>query len=507
MASVSAYSIEPSQSLAGSTAAESSVETPVELHDDAAHEYSEYVKSQKNVIKVQKWQTIEQLHEIVQLKHHWRNTILIVLMLIGGIGIIILSDFLSLSAQYPKVFCWFRRIGTPLERNDKFMCHGKSAHFIRYPDPYLMGLSMAYPAMSSMLNSFCIIPYTDPRKSHFLMMVIQEFADILTPPMLLASDEMQLQGPNGENLVDTWLPASVIYDCVVQSKLGQSTCTSIGLDNTQTHVCNLIKCAMKKRWNKSCKQGNPFYNCFFVNSKSEDSFGDFMSVRSVSDYVQAVCSDGGDASSAQGFTQSTHLYTLYTYGFAALADRLDSNPYDFLNYMFTPIKATTFPPRFVPDCANEGLYAGLQAGVGIGMGAAGASTAMASAQTGLAGAIFAGGFLAAGTIAGAVTGTMQASAVTKNCKENLPEPTKPLHIDTCCAPNPCKVCSVDPSMKDTWDAVAKKECNATKLESSWSLRKDCTKDIHAYKEEKDACLTNFEPVTSTCDASEGDACP
>ena len=34
--------------------------------------------------------------------------------------------------------------------------------FIRYPDPYLMSLSMAYPAMSNFLNTLCIIPYTDP---------------------------------------------------------------------------------------------------------------------------------------------------------------------------------------------------------------------------------------------------------------------------------------------------------------------------------------------------------
>ena len=38
------------------------------------------------------------------------------------------------------------------------------------------------------------------------MTVIHEYADILTPPMLLASNKYQLYGPNLENLIDDWLP-------------------------------------------------------------------------------------------------------------------------------------------------------------------------------------------------------------------------------------------------------------------------------------------------------------
>ena len=62
-------------------------------------------------------------------------------------------------------------------------------------------------------------------------------------------------------------------------------------------ICNRIQCALRDHWKGSCQQGNPFYNCFFVESGTDDSFNEFMTVPSVYDYVLAIAADGGDTSS------------------------------------------------------------------------------------------------------------------------------------------------------------------------------------------------------------------
>ena len=91
--------------------------------------------------------------------------------------------------------------------------------------------------------------------------------------------------------------------------------------------------------------------------------------------------------------------------------------------MFTPRTATLLPPRFVPDCENQGLYAGIEAGIGMGMGIAGTGTAFTGsleANMGWQGAAIGGGLLAIGAIVGGSTGAAQAAATKKTCCETDP---------------------------------------------------------------------------------------
>lgn len=411
--------------------------------------FADYKHIQDTTTNLEKVHTGLDILAYQQIRRHWRLTLYILIGFVLYIAIIVTMDVLMLRGQFPSIYCWYDNIYKNSIKLDACRPQPEAPNMLPTPEEIL--LTIKYPPLAAIFNTFKAVRYLDSTSCYFLKHCLSYYGSAITPPMLAGNPD-QLTGPNGETLVETWLPLDVIIKNI--PTLGEGSgckCDTVGLD-TNGHICPTIQCALANHWNRSCSTGNPFFIMFRI---MRTDLGQLFDIPSVKDYILAAIEDRTSTPGVR--LKGCSLYWLYQGGLTQCAANVPDRNMDgltFYDYMFVPTsQAQNNLPPFVPNCDLQAANTALNMALGFAMPIAALGGPLGEGAAAVSAIV--------GVTVGGIAGGLAQKYAKKECEEQIPDKQPVLEAAQCCVPNPNARCFANPvQTPKAFDYVTKGICES-----------------------------------------------